>query len=326
MTRLEWWYGIERGFVAYAELLQETFTTQVAGHPATVHLPSVNADETEGMGWLAAPRIGGRPATPSKEHWGMVHIGTKAKPVGVVIKQLALTADIPAGIDPQQAAQSLVDAMDDWWENVRGWLELVTGQHLTRVGHKETEVIGNKTPIWSLRDDDTHDMPFSMTGVSSIYFGRQVEAVTADILNGCVSLADNAPPLAWTLLRDARALEEVGHYRRAVIDAATSAELAVSEILDARLGGTEESVRNALLAAHRMLGAKSKLLTSLNCPPLPSSFESDLVVPRNNAVHKGISIDGPTCNRAISVAAEVVERAFPLPVPPAVGIPLRRLW
>lgn len=328
MTRLEWWYAIDPGFVAYVELLQETVTTHVAGYEATVHLPALSVDERVGFRELAPPRIGGRPAAKSEPYWGMVHIWREAKPVGVVVKQLAFTADIPDVVDPEQAAQLIVDAMDDWWNSVRGWLEIVSGQHLTEVGHRELQVFGNKTPIWSLRDDGTQDATaLSITGTSSIHLGgREVAEVSADTLRDCVSLVGLTPPLAWTLVRDARALHEAGQYRRAVIDAATSAELAVSEMVDVRLAETEQSVRGALVAAHRMLGAKSKLLVSLGCPPLPSAFEADLVVPRNNAVHKGLSVDRATSGRAISVAAEVVELAYPLPTPPSGITPLRRLW
>lgn len=97
MARLEWWYPIEPGFVAYYELLRETFATNVAGYDAMVHLPSVNKDDDVAASWLAPPRIDGRPPANSKDYWGMVHIGTKEEPVGVVVRQLALTAEIPEG-------------------------------------------------------------------------------------------------------------------------------------------------------------------------------------------------------------------------------------
>ena len=97
MTKLEWWYSIQRGFVADYELLSETFATAVAGYQATVHLPSIVSVDSGAADswWLAPPQIDGRPPASSGEHWGMVHIGTKEKPVGVVVRQLALTADIP---------------------------------------------------------------------------------------------------------------------------------------------------------------------------------------------------------------------------------------
>ena len=46
------------------------------------------------------------------------------------------------------------------------------------------------------------------------------------------TVADDGPSLAWILLRDARSLAAADQRRRAVIDAATAAELAVTAMLD----------------------------------------------------------------------------------------------
>jgi hypothetical protein len=68
--------------------------------------------------------------------------------------------------------------------------------------------------------------------LAAIPVGGGVAGVTFDLLRGCLALAGEDPPLAWILLRDARSLREAGQCRRAVIDAATSAELAVTAMLD----------------------------------------------------------------------------------------------
>ncbi len=325
MTRLEWWYTIDPGFVAFRELLNVTFPTIVSGYDATVHLPSVHADWVDGSRSLAPPQIDGRPQERPSEDWGMVHSWTHAGVVSVVIRRFALTTDLPGDEDARQAAESIVAAMDKWWDNVRSWIEISTGQPLTQVGHREVLVIGEKTPIWQLNANGTHGDLISIPGRTFLRLPGSVEDVSTAVLSSCTALAGTTPEFAWRLLMDARALQHVGHYRRAVIDAATSAELAVSAILEDRLAQTEESVRDALLAANRMLGPKRKLLRSLNCRPLPPRFENDLVDPRNRAVHKGDKIDRQTCGKAISVAAQVVEEAYPLPTPPGAD-PLRRLW
>lgn len=70
--------------------------------------------------------------------------------------------------------------------------------------------------------------------LAAIPVGGGVAGVTSDLLRGCLALAlaGEDPPLAWILLRDARSLREADQGRRAVIDAATSAELAVTAMLD----------------------------------------------------------------------------------------------
>ena len=57
--------------------------------------------------------------------------------ISVVVERLALTADIEADdATLQQLAESIVAAMDAWWEAARAWLKIVTGQHLTKIGLK----------------------------------------------------------------------------------------------------------------------------------------------------------------------------------------------
>jgi hypothetical protein len=179
-------------------------------------------------------------------------------PFGVVVNRIVLTADIEAGsTDLQQIAKSIVSAMDTWWDTLRTWLEVVTGQHLTRIGHEGITVLGNTSPIWQVREDGTDVTVFPKPFRATVGHGL-VNAVTAEVLRGCLSAAaEDSSPLAWTLVRDARSLHEAGQYRRAVIDAATAAELAATAILDTRLEDVEEEVRGALLAAHRMLARRA---------------------------------------------------------------------
>lgn len=65
----------------------------------------------------------------AEDCWGDIHHGTRANPVGVVVQQLAFSTDITDDGDLPHAVESIVAAMDAWWENVRAWLEIVTGQH-----------------------------------------------------------------------------------------------------------------------------------------------------------------------------------------------------
>ncbi|MET0995644.1 MAG: hypothetical protein ABWY20_16875 [Mycobacterium sp.] len=146
------------------------------------------------------------------------------------------------------------------------------------------------------------------------------------MLSGCIALVpDGPPPLAWTLLRDARSLHEVSQHRRAVIDAATAAELAVTKMLDSLLTSHTLTKRAKLLKQNQMLGQKTALLGKLGSP-LSQSFYDDLVCKRNDAVHDGVNITPAECEKAIAEAVGVVETAYPLPVPRGFTHPLQRHW
>ncbi len=56
------------------------------------------------------------------------------------------------------------------------------------------------------------------------------------MLKHCGTLAGNktSVPLAWTLLRDARALHRVAQTRRAAIECGSAAEMAIKELLNRR--------------------------------------------------------------------------------------------
>jgi hypothetical protein len=261
----------------------------------------------------------------SQEFWGMVYHGTKEAPIAVAIQHIAFTTEIADETDLEQEAESVVSAMDAWWDNVRSWLEVITGQHLTHVGHQKIRYIGNPTPVWTLLPDGAHGRPVSIGGTASIQLGRQIHGVTVDVFRDCVSLADQAPKLAWILLRDARSLAEAGQHRRAVIDAATAAEVAVTTMMDSSLSSETQSEATRLRNGSKNMGRKLDLLASRG-HPLPQSLRDDLVDKRNEAVHEGMPISPGDCRAAIAEALAVVETAFPLPTPPGASQPLRRLW
>jgi hypothetical protein len=194
--------------------LVATFATRIAGHDAVVHTPSITLGDGVDAPWLASPRILGRPPMTSQEFWGMVYHGTKEAPIAVAIQHIAFTTEIADSTDLEQEAESVISAMDAWWDNVCSWLEVVTGQHLTQVGHQKTRYIGNPTPVWTLLPDGAHRRPASIRGTVSIQLGIQIHGVTTDIFRDCVALADQAPKLAWILLRDARSLAEADQPRR----------------------------------------------------------------------------------------------------------------
>jgi hypothetical protein len=326
MILVEWRYNLDARVVAPADLLKETFATRIAGHDAMVWPPSIPVVEGDGGWHLAPPRILGRPPAESNSSWGTVVQRRNQLPTAVLVERLAFTTEIAGGgADVDQAAESIVAAMDAWWDNVRAWLELVTGQHLTRVAQEKTKYIGSPTPIWPLNEDGSHGRPFSFTATVGIHMDRTAPGVTAEIFRDCVSLANHGPKLAWILLRDARSLARADQPRRAIIDAATAAELAVTAMLDALLVSETPTEATRLRNGAKTMKRKLDLLASRG-HPLPLSLYDDLGNKRNDAVHEGTPISPGDCRAALAEAAAVVETAFPLPTPPGASRPIRRLW
>ena len=112
------------------------------------------------------------------------------------------------------------------------------------------------------------------------------------------------PPLPHVLLRDARAAWHRRSYRRAVIDAAVAAEVALARWATAR--GIEIERPNLgkfirELHERGTLSGKGKGL-----------LEKDLVKPRNDAVHRGEATTSSEAFAALDVAAAILQRFGPL--------------
>ncbi|MDX1885369.1 hypothetical protein [Mycolicibacterium sp. 120270] len=319
MTSFEWWYDLGAGFVAPADLLAGSFHTRVGGYEATVLLPAL-AHPGGLASFLAPPIVEAEPIDTRSEEWGTVYmVSNKHEPIGVIVRRLVLTADVdPGHLGEFVVARTLVDAMDGWWDNVRTWAEIVTGQRMTKFGSQAKTASPKTTPIWrvsrhgSQREMITYSSELPLTL-------DPVHGVDSDVLKDCLALAEVTPPLAWSFLCGARSLHEGAEYRRAVIDAATAAELAITRLLDERSANDWESITKMTL------GRKANKLKELDYP-VPQSFFDNLVRKRNKAVHDGETIDRVECDKAIVEAVNVIHDAYPLPRPPGRSQPIRRLW
>lgn len=107
-------------------------------------------------------------------------------------------------------------------------------------------------------------------------------------------------------MSDARSLHNNGQWRRAVIDAATAAEVAITSWLDNRLNTAEPVVKAALLNTPLTLGRLHRLYTQLG-GTLPVDFDNVVVKPRNDAAHRGMSLTSEQSAKAIDATAELLK-------------------
>ncbi|MEU5410342.1 hypothetical protein [Nocardia asteroides] len=310
--QVEWRYELDSAFVSGTDLLASNFSTKVAGHAATVYLPT--APDTGSESWSLGPPAEAMVKSEPSDWWGSVTTKSGGTPIGVACRRLVFSTKL-VGTDSerQAAAEAIVAAMDGWWEAAKSWLEVVTGQRLTKVAHEPPGVMGNKTPIWPIDAGGSVGKPFTIASSSTLDM-TPVNGVTRELLAESFRLAGEgeSAPLAWTMLRDARALLAADHYRRAVIDAGAAAEVAVHKLLDDQraLGLVPGS------GFGRTLGGRAQALASTGYVlPVPD-FQREFVDIRNDAVHVSVSTPPPTAadvRKMIPMAATLVEAAYPLP-------------
>jgi hypothetical protein len=129
-----------------------------------------------------------------------------------------------------------------------------------------------------------------------------------------MALAANGsqPPDAWLLIRDARSLVNARQYRRAVIDAGTAAELAMTALVDPTLSSMNFLEREKLFEKNRGLWELSNLMVMQKAGARPARLQQDLAEPRNRAAHEGAPLNQAKANAAIAVAVALVEQLHPL--------------
>jgi hypothetical protein len=340
LVRLEWWYDLDRPFLAAAELLSARpdyltlLATDDGVFPVTMRLPATPEVEVGLANFLAPPSEWSATTHEADEHWGTHSRQDGLGFKGVAIKRLTFSIHAQSAlVHPAMRAewgetllaQQVLLQIDDWWDTVRTWLEIATNQRLTQIGHEASDALNphTRTSIWAV-DDDARRRQLNIGG-TVILGPERVIGVTPEILHDCVALATTKPPMAWTLLRDARALQNADQLRRAVIDAATAAELAATKRIDDLLATETDPHRREMLTRARTLGKKADALENAG-DSLPAGFHTDLVDRRNNAVHEGAEVQYPEWESAFRVALELVERVYPLPTAPGSSARLECYW
>jgi hypothetical protein len=133
------------------------------------------------------------------------------------------------------------------------------------------------------------------------------------------------PPVEYPLLTTARRAIRLQQFRRAVIDASTATELALTHLLDANFAGLPSGIQRQLRSNRAMLGWLIETVASTRrLPPavlairghLPTNLKADLVGVRNEVIHKNKQPTRAEAAEAVRLAREMVRLIKPLPSPP----------
>jgi hypothetical protein len=119
------------------------------------------------------------------------------------------------------------------------------------------------------------------------------------------------PPVERLLLRDALRELEQQHPRRAVLDAGTAAELALTRMLDTELQELPRNIAELISRQSRQLGRLTETLSRLGIA-LPQTLQPDLIDVRNGAAHRGTPPTIEQAELAFNLAHALVERAQPI--------------
>jgi hypothetical protein len=223
-----------------------------------------------------------------------------------------LAEDQIGGEDIHKATQ----IVSNWFDSFSHWLWVLTSQSLDplnpdpKVLHRRSRNIvitasaGGKSSLPSSGSPGIH-IVVNSEGPSS------ERLVNDSVLDIAVQNAGNAPSMILELLASARMAVRRGDKRRALVDAGTAVEAALTYALG--LATTHSFTLGNLVTQAENQGLA-----------IPLDTRDSLVHPRNDAVHRG-SLTAPTdVNRALEVAELVASLAEPKLVPVASLTPVNR--
>lgn len=294
------------GLVVGPDAMGVDYATCIDGISVHILLPNLSSDATVRAidRKVIAPEFGFLPA--SDKEWGFVtsgHLSSLIESVGLRFEgdgDEAALAELGRRIDA---------AFDDWWSLTAGWIDCYTELDMLSHGDRSMKM-GMK-----LRFELPTGKVLSWMTTSTASLPRPIMIPDRQDLQRCFALAGTgtALPDMWAHLREARSWSEGEQYRRAVIDAATAAEIALAEHARGLTGGGA-MVEAALNICHGLGDLIDLVEPMAPAGSLPSrkKVKDQLARVRNEAVHAGISPDPTQTDRALTVATNLVEAALPL--------------
>lgn len=310
---IEGFYNWGPGVVVTADCLGQSYPTSLAGRPLIVKMPVF-----DGTGIVEPPLRYKRPDSyvdvDPPNPWGELRSWNNAEdgtpiPVTVCIKLVRLWFPVsPVEATNPLLGPQLDNRLSPWWDMLSAWVEVATGQDLANLGDRRP-----KQPptfhLWGGNPDGTMRplaMAFHATGFPPGH------PLPSEGLEACLSAVaeGRAAPQERLHLSDARSLHNNGQWRRAVIDAATAAEVGITSWIDSN---ADAEVRADLARRPRTLGALWRLYERLG-GAVPDGFQRLVVDPRNDAAHRGMSLTSEQSAAAIGVTEELLKSTTPLVV------------
>jgi hypothetical protein len=201
-------------------------------------------------------------------------------------------------------------AIGPWAANVAEWTEAFVDQETGRVPSDRSGFLrGHGLEIWAVEGRLT-----STRQTQTVFQARALpQTLNRHTLFRIIHQTNRQRPLPeeHRLLIEARTAVRHGQYRRAVIDAGTASELAMTELFDRGLARIGEPLRTSLKKENRTLGRLAELLA-----PLPAAARSDitedLVRVRNNAVHANVTPTQDQAMKAVAIAEGLTNLVRPL--------------
>jgi hypothetical protein len=328
---LEGHFTCGNGLLIATECLSRKYSTTTASHDLTISLPRL-PDDWQGDGLLAPPVWTYSSFRDHKQEtrlsddrfdWG-VTVGFRNNLDGTQSPEFArvrrwrfetVITTTRMASDFFNARENAMQELAAWWDLLSSWISIFTKQDFVEIGKAGSGIRVGPLVNW-LGDDERYRVNGSKDASIPIVNDEGVDHLDNATLTGCIALVANQtqPSDEWLFIRDARSLVNAKQYRRAVIDAGTGAELAMTAMIDRNFtaAGTSQADRDRQFRSHQGLWRLSQLMSAINAGTAPTNLRQDLGTPRNKAAHAGYSPSQGEAELAIATSVLLVEQAYPL--------------
>ena len=281
----------------------------------TLSLPRLPADAHEAGFLLESPKSESWPCTETLGAMAWGYLGFEGRPNGRRIlaswvNRVAIEIETyDEDRQPWQVAATFGPRFNLWYANWLEWVSICTGS---------PSAIDRGMAIQTQADlVAEHSGSQELTGWVSGATVRTYDsdfAATRAVVEAAARRASRPepPPLEWRLLNSARVLRD---NRRAVIDAATAAEVALAHALWTRLGEMPDDAIEATIRSANGLVGLLKLVEQIDgvAKPRWPQVRDKIAKPRDSCVHRGIKPTREEVHRAIKEAQRLLETYSPLP-------------
>lgn len=202
--------------------------------------------------------------------------------------------------------------LQSWLRTIGDWFEVVNATYLPRSpkpGGNQLISLGNPM-TWFFDGARATSLNYIIGGrLASGIFGPSVDLncwrqILAAIGKGLT------PPDEHLLLRDSLEAIFDDHARRAILDAATAAEISLATLLDKEIASKSPSERQAIRKANVGIKRLTRTLRTYGVS-IRADVQEGLADCRNKAVHAGFKPSLDEAKLAREIATEIVEMANP---------------
>lgn len=246
-----------------------------------------------------------------EKHWGLKKENHKESYIEACSIVFTIRGNIDFDLSFEQIGgedvRSLSNSISEWFESFTHWIWLLTSQSMIPT-YPDPKVIHRKSSniITTASSNGKISVPNMFSnGISlCIQDGGQASEylVNHKVLDLSIDSSEKPTPIAFELLASARMAARRSDFRRAVVDAGTASELALSELLE--IDETKKLTLGGLITEVKKRNLK-----------IPDDVQTKLVDQRNAAIHRGYISSNKDALRALEIAEQIVSMSVKEMIP-----------